>query len=98
MIMKVKLRNFQHFIDDIMTNLNVIKMPANILFGGKDAPSYETSAHFIYEHLQSVDKELNGLKDSHHLMTHGEGRDIFQKKMLFAFSMLYIIEILKINT
>lgn len=42
----------------------------------KDAPSYETSAHFIYEHLGSVDKELNGLKDSHHLMTHGEGRDI----------------------
>ena len=67
-----EITKFQHFIDDIMTNLNVIKMPANILFGGKDAPSYETSAHFIYEHLGSVDKELNGLKDSHHLMTHGE--------------------------
>ncbi len=54
--------------------------------GGKDAPSYETSAHFI-EHLGSVDKELNGLKDSHHLMTHGEGRR-FLEEMLFAFSML----------
>ena len=42
---------------------------------------------FIYEHLGSVDKELNGLKDSHHLMTHGEGRDILEEHVI-RFSML----------
>ncbi|HCY8988541.1 TPA: carboxylesterase [Staphylococcus aureus] len=83
-----EITKFQHFIDDIMTNLNVIKIPANILFGGKDEPSYETSAHFIYEHLGSVDKELNGLKDSHHLMTHGEGRDILEENVIRFFNAL----------
>lgn len=43
---------------------------------------------FIYEHLGSVDKELNGLKDSHHLMTHGEGRDILEENVIRFFNAL----------
>lgn len=66
----------------------LLKCQLIILFGGKDAPSYETSAHFIYEHLGSVDKELNGLKDSHHLMTHGEGRDILEENVIRFFNAL----------
>ncbi|CDR66751.1 alpha/beta hydrolase [Staphylococcus schweitzeri] len=83
-----EIKKFQHFIDDIMTNLGAIKMPTNILFGGKDAPSYETSAHFIYEHLGSTEKELNGLEDSHHLMTHGEGRELLEANIIGFFNRL----------
>ncbi|MGZ1702270.1 alpha/beta hydrolase [Staphylococcus argenteus] len=83
-----EITKFQHFIDDIMSHLYTIKMPANILFGGKDDPSYETSAHFIYEHLGSEEKELNGLEDSHHLMTHGEGRELLEANIIRFFNKL----------
>ena len=87
-----EITKFQHFIDDIMTNLNVIKMPANILFGGKDAPSYETSAHFIYEHLGSVDKRIKWSEGFASFNDAWRRQRYFRRKCYSLFQCFNIIE------
>ena len=69
------VRVFKDFISNITAHLGDIKTPARILYGEKDEQSYQDSAHYIYEHINSEDKDLTSHPLSKHLMTHGEGSD-----------------------
>ena len=68
------VRVFKDFISNITAHLGDIKTP-RILYGEKDEQSYQDSAHYIYEHINSEDKDLTSHPLSKHLMTHGEGSD-----------------------
>lgn len=67
-----QLKHFTQFIDDLIQQLDKITVPARILYGEKDDASYQKSAPFIYQQINSKDKDLWNYSNAKHLMTHGE--------------------------
>ena len=49
---------FQSVIDEIMAYLANITVPVNIMYGEEDDPLYAQSAQYIYDNVNSQDKEL----------------------------------------
>lgn len=80
-----QIQKFRSFINDIMTHLSDVNVPANILYGGQDQQSYNDSANFIYEHLGSTEKYLNGINACSHLMTHGNGSQLLEENVITFF-------------
>ncbi|MDN8814749.1 carboxylesterase, partial [Staphylococcus aureus] len=54
---RASVRVFKDFISNITAHLGDITTPASILYGEKDEQSYQDSAHYIYEHISSADKD-----------------------------------------
>ncbi|MCJ1662918.1 alpha/beta fold hydrolase [Staphylococcus sp. NRL 16/872] len=72
---------FKNFISNISAHLGDIKTPARILYGEKDEQSYQDSARYIYEHINSQDKDLSNHLLCKHLMTHGEGSENVEREI-----------------
>ena len=53
-----KLKYFKGVIDEIMACLANITVPVNIMYGDEDDPLYAQSAQYIYDNVNSQDKEL----------------------------------------
>ncbi|RIL72962.1 alpha/beta fold hydrolase [Staphylococcus devriesei] len=80
------ITKFKHFISDITSHLEDIRTSARILYGEKDEASYQESAHYIFEHINSNDKELSSHPLSKHLMTYGEGSDNVEQEIVEFFT------------
>ena len=79
------ITKFKHFISDITAHLEDIRTPARILYGEKDEASYQESAHYIFDHINSGDKELSSHPLCKHLMTHGDGSDNVEQEIVEFF-------------
>lgn len=77
---------FQNAIDDIMSHLDRITIPAKVMYGEQDDKAYSHSAQFIFDHIASEDKELNSFERSGHLMTYGEGREALEQAIVEFFN------------
>lgn len=80
------ITKFRHFISDITTHLEDIRTSARILYGEKDETSYQESAHYIFDHINSGDKELSSHPLCKHLMTHGDGSDNVEQEIVEFFT------------
>lgn len=69
------ITEFKAFITIISNELERIHVPARILYGGSDDDFYQNSAHYIFNHISSDDKDLTCHPSSRHLMTYGEGHE-----------------------
>lgn len=69
------ITEFKAFIATISNELERIHAPARILYGGNDDAFYQNSAHYIFKHIGSDDKDLTCHPLSRHLMTYGEGHE-----------------------
>lgn len=77
---------FKNIIDDIMSHLDRITIPAKVMYGEQDDEAYSRSAQFIYDHLASKNKALNSFERSGHLMTYGDGREELEQAIVEFFN------------
>lgn len=75
------IKVFKDFISNITAHLGDIQTPARILYGEKDEQSYQDSAHYIFEHINSQEKALTNHSLCKHLMTHGDGSEDVEKEI-----------------
>jgi len=80
-----ELDKFQLLVENVMSQLEQITAPIAIKYGKLDDASYETSAHYIYDHIQHEDKDIKGYDQSKHLMTHGDGREDVEQDIIAFF-------------
>lgn len=80
-----ELDKFQLLVDNVMSQLDQITAPIAVKFGKQDDTSYETSAHYIFEHIQHDDKDIKGYDQSKHLMTHGNGHEEVEQDIIAFF-------------
>ena len=69
------IAEFKAFIEIISNELERIQVPARILYGGNDDAFYQNSAHYIFNHIDSNNKDLTCHPLSRHLMTYGDGHE-----------------------
>lgn len=69
----VELQRFSRYI---RRNIEKVKAPAIIMHSELDDICNIKNAEFIYEHIGSVDKEFVRLKDSYHMITVDNDKDI----------------------
>jgi len=77
---------FQGVIDEIMAYLANITVPVNIMYGEEDDPLYAQSAQYIYDNVNSQDKELLKFEKSGHLMTYGDHAYRVEQSIIQFFS------------
>ena len=77
---------FQGVIDEIMACLANITVPVNIMYGEEDDPLYAQSAQYIYDNVNSQDKELLKFEKSGHLMTYGDHAYRVEQSIIQFFS------------
>ena len=75
---------FCNMIDDIMQNLDNIKVPVLVMYGLQDNPAYTDSAKFIYDHL-NYSKELEGIHKGGHLLTFGRTQQQVEDRIVDYF-------------
>ena len=73
---------FQHFIHQTMENLPRITVPMEIYYGNMDDSLYKTSASYIYENVNSNDKNIKAFANSTHLMTLGKDKELLFKEVI----------------
>ncbi|WCK54113.1 alpha/beta fold hydrolase [Aneurinibacillus sp. Ricciae_BoGa-3] len=62
--------HFRHLVRVLKNDISHVTTPALIIQGGKDDLVEPRSAHYIYDHIASKEKELHILPDSKHIICH----------------------------
>ncbi len=67
-----QLKKFECFVNKTIRDLDKIYAPTATLFGKLDDILYEQTAHYIFEHISSLEKIMKAYDHSEHLMTLGK--------------------------
>lgn len=70
---------FRKLVKEVSASISLVKSPCLIIQGKKDDVVLPESATYIYEHIQSQDKELLFLPESKHMLCHDiEKEELYQ--------------------
>nr|WP_263313792.1 alpha/beta fold hydrolase [Mammaliicoccus sp. Marseille-Q6498] len=73
---------FMELIEDIMSHLQLIKMPISIMYGEQDQLSYHDSAEYVYSKVGTSEKTLTSYEKAGHLMTRSEDKVKVEKDIV----------------
>lgn len=68
----IQLQAFHQFVAATISDVSLIRAPIFLLYGGLDDAHYQSSAQTIYNHVNSIEKQIKNYPNTGHLMTLGK--------------------------